>query len=376
MDLRQTFLNYVTNGGPPICSPQIGAGAGFDARLAGKEWVSQTTPEDTIAAVERFDIVPLINIGLCDLGACAPELAWRESGVITEHDRVVRDYALTTPSGELRQRIVEQKFSSGMMLKSPVKEPSELDALEWYIDAAIDADLAPVMAHTADAVTRIAGRAALCAQWPVQPYELWCFPSTVDTVMIQLDAPARCRDIMSKILVLDERIMRAVAEGGADFIFLGGPAAEMISPTFYRELIVPYSQQASAIAHSLGLMVYSHICSPIEPFLTMGFYNRMGIDLFETLSEPPVGNVQSLADAMTKIEPAICTRGNLGLDVLLNGSPDDVREKTLAILEATRGRKHIVAASDYLFYGVKEENVEAMAETVREFSGGEVLTER
>ena len=37
MTQKQKFINYVKNGGEkPICSLQIGAGAGFDSKLVGK----------------------------------------------------------------------------------------------------------------------------------------------------------------------------------------------------------------------------------------------------------------------------------------------------------------------------------------------------
>jgi uroporphyrinogen-III decarboxylase len=160
--------------------------------------------------------------------------------------------------------------------------------------------------------------------------------------------------------------MRAVAEGGADFVFLGGPGAEMISPRYYEEYLIPYSRKISDLAHQMGLLIYSHICSPIEPFLTKGFYNRMGIDLFETLSPLPVGNVISLADALKKIDSGICTRGNLGLDVLVNATPQEVYKQTQKLIKESQGRKHIIAASDYLFYEVPEENVHAMARAVKE----------
>lgn len=56
-----------------------------------------------------------------------------------------------------------------------------------------------------------------------------------------------------------------------------------------------------------------HICSPFEPFLTMGFYNEIAIDLFETLSPPSVGNVNTLKDALMKLDPVICTSGTSSL---------------------------------------------------------------
>ena len=54
MTNRQKLLNYIKNGGDEfICSPQIGAGAGFDTKMAGKTWFSQTTHEDTKRAWYR-----------------------------------------------------------------------------------------------------------------------------------------------------------------------------------------------------------------------------------------------------------------------------------------------------------------------------------
>jgi uroporphyrinogen-III decarboxylase len=176
---------------------------------------------------------------------------------------------------------------------------------------------------------------------------------------------------MDKILRLNERLLPEVKRGGADFVFLGGPGSEMISPRYYENFIVPYSKIITDMAHSEGLLIYSHICSPIEPMLSLGYYNQMGIDLFETLSEEPVGNIKSMRDAFSKLDPDMCTRGNVGLDLLLNGTAEDVRLKSLDILQAAKDmdRKHILAASDYLFYGISAENVHAICDAVREFNG-------
>ena len=176
---------------------------------------------------------------------------------------------------------------------------------------------------------------------------------------------------MDKILRLDEKLIDAVAKGGADFVFLGGPGSEMISPQYYEDYLVPYSRMVTEMVHKAGLLVYTHICSPIEPMLTMGYYNQMGIDLFETLSEAPVGNVKSIEDAFSKLSPDIRTRGNIGLDALLQEEPEQIYERSWHILEMARkmGRKHILAASDYLFYDTKVENVQAMCQAVKDFNG-------
>jgi uroporphyrinogen-III decarboxylase len=262
-----------------------------------------------------------------------------------------------------------QEPRGGYYTKHAVETEDDLGALEWYVERALEADLTRVEQYVREVNDKVGDMAALDVQWPMQPYELLCFPSTKDTALIVHDCPERARALMDRIVVLDGRLIQAVARGGADFVFLGGPAKEMISPTYYRNYLVPFSQQVSAMAHDNGLLVYSHICSPIEPFLTLGFFNRMGIDLFETLSPPPVGNVASLGDALGKVDETICTRGNIGLDVLLQADAGEVREQTLRLLDEARGRKHMMAASDYLLYDVPEENVHAMADAVRDWNG-------
>jgi len=89
------------------------------------------------------------------------------------------------------------------------------------------------------------------------------------------------------------------------------------------------------------------------------------------LSEAPVGNVSNIEDAFSKLDPSICTRGNIGLDRLLYETPEQIKAHSFRILEVAQkmGRKHILAASDYMFYDIPIENVHAMCEAVREFNG-------
>ncbi len=366
MNNRERFIEYVKNGGKQFCSPQIGAGAGFDTKMVGKEWISETNLEDTIAAAGMFDIVPLFNLG------CPYEegMTVKWETVKTEkqeEDKIITDQILKTTKGSLTRRNIELKYEGAFQPKYPVTDKDDFDAMEYYIDALSDADFSVVTNFTKRSMETINGRGPLSIQWAAQPYELLCLPNTVDTLMLQIDYPERCEILMEKIVDIDKKLFKAVATGGADFIFLGAPAAEMLSPSIYERLIIPYSQRVTAAAHESGLMVYCHICSPIEPFLTMGYFNQMGIDLFETISPPPVGNVKSLVDALEKLDEKICTRGNIGLDVLLNGSSQDVKDKTIEVMKSSVGRKHIVAASDYMFYSTPEHKVSVMADTVRDY---------
>ncbi len=382
MTNREKFLDYVRNGGEKfLCSPQIGAGAGFDTRLAGKTWITSTTMDDTRAACRRFDMTPLYNMGLPDLTCLTPEMkVTSEMRVEKEGKRRVFENTLHTPKGDLTTVTVEEelmgvcpvKFYVGVDEDDPENEERQLDVLEYYLDTLLEVtDFSPITNAVRGCRAYIGEDDPMDIQWAMQPYELLCFPSNKDTAIFASVYEDRFRKLMDKVLRLDEKLLPAVAAGGSDFVFLGGPGAEMISPSYYEKFLVPYSKIVTEMAHRAGLLIYSHICSPIEPMLTRGYYNEMGIDLFETLSPAPVGNVKSIEDAFSKLSPSICTRGNIGLDSLLNDTPEQIYEKSMHILTMAKemGRKHILAASDYLFYDTKIENVEAMCRAVRDFNG-------
>ena len=374
MTNREILLNYIKNGGEHfICSPQIGAGSGFDTKVSGKTWYSETTYEDTKKTCEMFDMVPLYNFGLPDLVCLTKDIRWEAAPVTTnENGRRFFKNTFVTPKGSLTSTVIEDELKGSCQTKYLITEESELDILEYYLDSLLEVtDFSPITNHI-QSVRQIVGEEnALDIQWSMQPYELLCFPNTMDTAIFAMECREKFYHLMDKILRLDEKLIKAVAKGGSDFVFLGGPGAEMISPQYYEDFLVPYSKQVTDMVHKENMLVYTHICSPIEPMLSKGYYNQMGIDLFETLSEAPVGNVKSIEDAFAKLDPQICTRGNIGLDKLLSETPEQIKERSLRILETAKrmGRKHILAASDYMFYETPIENVHAMCEAVSEFNG-------
>lgn len=373
MTNRETLKSYVVNGGDKfICSPQIGAGSGFDAKMVGKKWLSEPTFEDTKSVCEMFDMVPLYNFGLPDLTQLTPDIKWKNTHKsIDEQGRRSSENTLITPKGNLVSKLIEEQIKGGAQIKYPVTEEEELDIVEYYVDSLLEVKDFSLISEQVGNIRKILGESEpLDIQWSMQPYELMCFPDTMNTAIFASICPEQFKRLMDKILRLNEYLLKAVAKGGADFVFLGGPGSEMISPKYYENFLVPYSKIVTDMAHENGLLIYTHICSPIEPMLTMGYYNQMGIDLFETLSEAPVGNVKSIEDAFSKLSPEICTRGNIGLDKLLQCNPQEIKEISFKILEAAHkmNRKHILAASDYMFYDTPAENVHAMCEAVREFN--------
>lgn len=366
---RDKFIDYVKNGqDKPIVSLQIGAGAGFDVKLAGKLWNSEGTIEDTIAAYEKVGGEPLYNIGLPGLDQMDPGLVKKVKKEDKPNEKLRQEF-LDTPFGTLEWKFHEIPKTGTMFLKYPVTvddDQGAFDKIKWYCEKHHKAaDKIPGV--LGPAIEKIQKHGAVSVQWNLQPFEMFGLAPVDSLVLLAKLYPDDFRQTCDFIRDANIDILNKVLDAGADFVFLGGPGSEMLSPDMYKDFLIPDSQVLSGEVHRRGRLIYSHICSPVEPFLTMGFYNEMGIDLFETLSPPPVGNVPDLAKAREILDDNICTRGNIGLDLLLNGTVEEVEKATIEVLEATKGTKHMVAASDYLFYDIPFENVKAVVETVQNY---------
>ena len=369
MSSTRQFLDYVRHGADkPFVSLQIGAGAGFDAKLAGKEWVSEATIEDTVRAYEIVGGEPLYNIGL-PIGDFAPELRWQPVDRVRTDERRSWAQYLDTPHGQLSWEFVELKRKGCTPTKYPLGPDDSLDVVRWHAEM-IERNLSRVQEALAPQIAKIHEHGPVSVQWALQPFEILGLANAVDAAVLLMGETEEYRILCDQIREVNIALMREVYAAGADFVFLGGPGSEVASPKIYEEFLIPDSRIITDAAHAMGGLIYTHICSPVEPFLSRGYYNRMGLDLFETLSPPPVGNVADLAKTRRDIlPPEVCTRGNIGLDLMVTGTVDQVVSKTIEILEATKGFKHMVAASDYLFYDVPLENAKAVVETVQQFKG-------
>ena len=136
MTAREQLISYVKNGGEKfLCSPQIGAGAGFDTKIAGKSWIGDTTMEDTRRAWEMFDVVPLYNFGLPDLSQFAPSVHYEsEHRFDPEANRKFTKTTFCTPKGNLVSTSIEDEWKGGCCTKYLITEEDELDILEYYLD--------------------------------------------------------------------------------------------------------------------------------------------------------------------------------------------------------------------------------------------------
>jgi uroporphyrinogen decarboxylase len=157
------------------------------------------------------------------------------------------------------------------------------------------------------------------------------------------------------------RLIKAVLEGGVPYIFGTWYYASLSagwSPKIFREVFAPLIRQHADLVHAYG-GIY-HIYDDGKMMRTLGDYVAAGADIVETLTPPPVGDVD-LAEAKRLSGDRTCLKGYVDLlYVIKEGTPELIEETVRRTIEiATPGGGFILGTSDSIRDGTPHENVRA-----------------
>ncbi len=158
----------------------------------------------------------------------------------------------------------------------------------------------------------------------------------------------------------------AMAEG-IDFMSESCSGLEMTSPADFDRLDLPYLQALSTFVHARGGLFWYHNCGLTRHLIATGRFDRFEPDVVETIAPPPEGD-NDLAESRRALDPGICSKGNLSLLLLRDGTPDQVTEATRVMVGAVRDYAHIHSTADAVLTGTPPENFLAFLRTAREAS--------
>jgi hypothetical protein len=189
--------------------------------------------------------------------------------------------------------------------------------------------------------------------------------SQQDMVFFESDYPAAYRACTEAILQAALQVFEIAMQEGIDFMSEGGYGLEMVSPGWYEKYDLRYIPQLTAWTHAHGGLFWYHNCGRTRELIRRGHFNALGADLIETISPPPEGN-NDLGEARGLLDPAICTKGNLSLILLRDGSVEEVKEATRQMVRAVQGYAHIYSTADAVFAETPAENFVAFLRTARD----------
>jgi uroporphyrinogen-III decarboxylase len=176
------------------------------------------------------------------------------------------------------------------------------------------------------------------------------------------DYPEAFKRSMEAIMEASLVVFSIAVEEGIDFMSESCSGLEMTSPGEFDEVDLPVLVTLSEWTHARGGLFWYHNCGQTRELIRNGRFNRFSPDVLETIAPPPEGD-NDLAQSRRALDERICSKGNLSLGTLRNGTPEDVTRQTLAIAEAVRGFRHIFSTADAVLPGTPPENLIAFVRT-------------
>lgn len=185
-------------------------------------------------------------------------------------------------------------------------------------------------------------------------------PEVVDAVL---------QHLVDYYAAVSERIFDAAADAldiffiGNDFGSQNGP---LLSPAQFDRFMVPHLRRLVELGHAYRLKVQLHCCGGFEPLIPALI--SMGLDGVHAIQ--PCCRGMDLARLKSQYGDAILLNGAIDSHhVLINGTPESVRQRTREVLRIMApGGGYVAGAShDYILEETPVENVVAMFDAVAEY---------
>jgi len=159
----------------------------------------------------------------------------------------------------------------------------------------------------------------------------------------------------------------ALSGGLVDAFFFGNDFGTqldlLIGPDSFREFIVPYFRQLTELGHQHDLQVILHSCGAIKRVIPDIL--NLGVNALHPLQAKAANmNAESLA---SDFKSKVAFIGGIDTqDLLVNGTPDDIREDVRRVKAALGPCLIISPSHEAVLPNVPPANLEAMAETAIE----------
>jgi uroporphyrinogen-III decarboxylase len=141
----------------------------------------------------------------------------------------------------------------------------------------------------------------------------------------------------------------------------GAGSNSLISPSQYEKFVLPFEHRVVDALHARGIPVVIHICGKASRMLEA--IASTGADCFE--ADWPI----DLDDAARRVGGRLSFKGNLHTTWLMQAKPEEVFERSRALVEARRGRGMLLSSGCSVARDTPPENIDAMAAAVRAATG-------
>lgn len=275
------------------------------------------------------------------------------------NERLHRDNLTSELRPPLPARKEEGEAHMRFFMDGYLQSREDLERLE-FPDLEGEAVRGPVrefMAQRGDYATALATRVGISATYLAMGMER--FYLTLG------DDPEFVGQVFSRYVDYAVGVVRLAAETGFDVIWtaddIAGKSGMLWSPQMFREIFAPHIRRFAAVVRETGITWIYHSdgnLSELLPDLV-----EMGITGLNPI-EPACMDIAAVREEF----PELVLVGNVDVDLLSRGTPEQVRETVRGLIEriGPRGRYMVSSGNSVATYCL-EANVLAMGEAVAEF---------
>ena len=174
----------------------------------------------------------------------------------------------------------------------------------------------------------------------IGPFSLAARLFDVTEIMLDCyDDPDMVHIVLDKATQFLINYAKAYKEAGANGVMMAEPVSGLLSPSMEEEFSSPYVKRIVDAVQDDGFLVIYHNCGDNTPRMTDSFLS-MGAAAYH------FGNSIDMKTMLDQFPKDIPVMGNVDpAGVLRLGTPELVREKTLALLDACAGYENFVVSS-------------------------------
>jgi MtaA/CmuA family methyltransferase len=185
----------------------------------------------------------------------------------------------------------------------------------------------------------------------------------INTLMLDFsDDPVFVRDLLEFVVEMELRFAKAQKDAGVELMGVGDPAASLVGPAVFDEFIVPAQKKLVDGLIAMGLRTRSHICGNTKRI--MKSRGELGYDIVD------VDTMAPLADARTKMPDQVILGNIATVDVMQNGSIEDVLS-AVAKCHQSAGELYVIGAGCEVPRKTPAANMLALLEYARSHQPGD-----
>ena len=222
----------------------------------------------------------------------------------------------------------------------------------------------PLMLEVARRVHRLLGEKVPIRGAVSAPFSLAAnLAGAQNLFMLTVTRPDLVRALLSYAVHVIHRYSLAFIETGCDVIMFDSLASpQLLSPVAYRELVLPPTAELIRRLHRDGLkhvplIIGGNTTKILDAYLETGGNNI----LCDAAADPA-------AFRMACSSAGRAFRRNISTTDFLTATPDELRTRAIAILEAARGYPGFIFGTGVVPFGTPLESLRALRETVEEFT--------